>query len=132
LKKAFSRMKRFFDGEWEYGRSDHFYWFDGDLYFYNVTSHLDWDREKCKVDYHTEGVNTNLLDKNRKEIFVGDILRGSYDGVPYQGKVIYRNDVLAFKHDSDKYKYCAALDDHLNMEIIGNIYDNPDLLSNPE
>ena len=80
----------------------------------------------------TVGQCTGLKDKNGKLIFEGDVL--SYD--EKRGVVKYKNACYVFwwkgfnKYRLDCFKECiltnyAGFD---NLEIIGNIHDNPELL----
>jgi len=61
-----------------------------------------------------------IYDKNKKEIYEGDIMRYSYDG---EDKV----DVIVFSSPMFTYSKCMRWSLSQD-EIIGNIYENPDLL----
>lgn len=68
--------------------------------------------------------NTGLLDKNGKEIYEGDVLKDETGNIltvdnPILGEFIYIN-----YHEMGS----GYIED---MQIIGNIYENPELLSNP-
>ena len=71
--------------------------------------------------------STGLHDKNGKEIFEGDIL-GEKDGL-LNGTVEYRADLGMFVNSLIRYnnfeRLCNIASDR---EIIGNIYENPELL----
>ena len=69
-----------------------------------------WDT----VDPHTVGQYTGLIDKNGNKIFEGDILSSSwgYKGVVEFDQITYAKLECLFNED---------------CEIIGNIYDNPEL-----
>lgn len=79
---------------------------------------------------------TGLQDKNGKEIYEGDILmcigeRNDNKWRKYYRKVLFNNG--AFGMTVPEYKCISALCNHvvngkLNWEVIGNIYDNPELL----
>ena len=75
----------------------------------------------------TVGQYTGLTDKNGKKIFEGDIIKA--DNWLHQNMKIYtivfENSGFYAKHkDEDCWNF-----DHLeNIEIIGNIHDNPELL----
>ena len=67
---------------------------------------------------------TNLKDKNGKEIYEGDIVKISQDGDLQDSPIIV--DMFNLKigmEDKDRY---TRFDD--NFEVIGNIYENPELL----
>lgn len=85
-------------------------------------------REWCSVEPETLGLSTGLFDKNGTEIFEGDILFG------HAGEDFW--EVVEFDIEEGKWVrrdiwYNSKLDLSENnqfMEIVGNIYENPDLL----
>ena len=69
---------------------------------------------------------TGLHDKNGKEIYEGDIVR-KFNGII--GKVIYEHSEFIIDVTNNKKLDYGRLDLIENfVEVIGNIYDNPDLL----
>ena len=76
---------------------------------------------------------TGLKDKNEKEIFEGDIVKGRYDMQEdhYSIEMVVTYDVkicgfLPFAdYDSDCENYFKTGD----CEVIGNIYEHPELLT---
>lgn len=89
----------------------------------------------CPVDPKTVGQSTGLIDKNGKEIFEGDIISTYTDNL-----VIQKDNLLGFYVEvGEKRNYFAetvdieyldlfAKDFGVAVEILGNIYENPELL----
>lgn len=77
--------------------------------------------------------STGLVDKNGKEVFIGDIVRCT-SGCPhevyiekeYGGTFIGGMPAIYFKGIKNGYAWTG------DEEIIGNIYENPDLLESVE
>lgn len=71
--------------------------------------------------------STGLKDKNGKEIFEGDIL-GTKDGL-LNGIVVYRTDLGMWTNTLLRYNNFERLCNIANSrKILGNIYENPELL----
>lgn len=99
-----------------------------------------------KVDKNTLGQFTGLTDKNGKEIYEGDFLRGdeypfNCDGVDnYFAEVVWADNVCGFYRITLKKANSTVRgishgnwseldeDDIKSFEVIGNIHDNPELL----
>lgn len=64
---------------------------------------------------------TGLLDKNGKEIYEGDILKATNPCV-----VKWNEEKLAWTNDSKVWKF--NMSNKGIYEVIGNIYENPELL----
>nr|DAK83708.1 MAG TPA: YopX protein [Caudoviricetes sp.] len=93
---------------------------------------------KCRVfvDPKTVGQYTGLNDKNGKKIFEGDIVRLVYNGNEHIYQVVYDVTELDFKATNGReeygnnFQYLTCCEE---VEVIGNINDNPELLrSNAE
>lgn len=113
------RGKRIDNDEWVYG-----YLADED-YINDIDS---IDLSSIEVDRDTVGQFTGLLDKNGKEIYEGDIIKGFDITI----EVWYSEDKACFiaemKEPQNDMVDILGGYDTARMEIIGNIYDNPELI----
>lgn len=80
-----------------------------------------------KVDKETVGQYTGLHDKNGKEIYEGDIVKIKYRDEDI-GKVIYEHNGFSIDVTNMNKAYGRVSFVNNFMEVIGNIYDNPELL----
>lgn len=117
------RGKRTDTGEWVYG----------DLLASNGTECeiSDWNDvvySRYDVDPDTVGQFTGLFDKNGEEIYEGDIIKGFDITI----EVWYSEDKACFmaemKEPQNDMVDILGGYDTARMEIIGNIYDNPELI----
>lgn len=129
------RGKHIETGEWVYG-----YLIGTDAIVGEI---VDWtDEYFCtefwyKVDPKTVGQYTGINDKNGKEIYKDDIMKvpDLYE-TPENTETTYHNDVVSFKD----YAFCLGNElfhddwDYIaeECEVIGNRWDNPDLLAPKE
>ena len=90
--------------------------------------------KKYVVDPKTVGQYIGVTDKNDNKIFEGDVCGGSWNTM---FKILYDDVVLQFRailpdgasREIVYYGHYGALRHYgSNIEIIGNIYDNPELL----
>lgn len=77
-----------------------------------------------RVFKNTIGQYTGLHDKNGKEIYEGDILKGTFYGFPMP-EYDY---VFQIYWDEKEKGFMASYFEPSECEVIGNIYDNPELL----
>lgn len=95
---------------------------------YDVGCINDSECYYCITD--TLGQFTELYDKNGKEIYEGDILKFSYDNRLYIVKFV-KGMFHASNSEGEEYSLyllsLSNLDNH-HYKIVGNIFDNPELL----
>lgn len=121
------RGKRVDNGEWVYG---FLIQYENGWFICNFIG----DAYQYEVDPSTVGQLTGLKDKNGKEIYEGDVCNCRlYNCREYEcfGKIKWSNDEAAFffcivcdgggYEEEWLYEYADAL------EVIGNIYENPEL-----
>lgn len=134
------RAKRLDNNEWYYGSY---------LYLHNAVK-FDWNgtRHSTNEDVHyiidendvNYAVNsdtlcqcTGLKDKHGKLIYEGDILKIFHVSSTGQGKldirdVVYDEDKARFIFCENGYMSYITVDTDDVWEVIGNIYENPELL----
>ena len=97
----------------------------------------DLDLISWKVIPKTIGQYTGLTDKNGKKIFEGDIVRAllSWDGedVADVGRIFYSEELCGFYRTSKVFgDGCPSMSYTDEYEVIGNIYDNPELIGDTD
>lgn len=131
------RGKRVDNGEWIFGDFRHI--FHGEYRTHIVDNSNGLNNGVCglEVASSTVGQFTGLTDKNGRKIFEGDIIKWEYlcnDHLVYQ--VVYEKGTAGFvtrrnfnnRDGIDCYSDSVFVDDGDMSEVIGNIYDNPELL----
>lgn len=127
MREIIFRGKRVRDGEWVYGY----------LYITHTgTYEIGQYSEEYKIERmcsvvipETVGQYTGLTDKNGKKIFEGDILAVGENGKSYQNVYVhYKNG--AFRVSIFAIDILESR--NTESEVIGNIYNNPELLKGGE
>lgn len=118
------------DGEWVYGGVLQGV---GDFsVIYGGKNQNDYgeDLQKWCVYTDTLGQFTGLTDKKGKRIFEGDICRVSRPCVLAYGKITFQNGCFWFVDDGPggMLRLCDVKTNGFEIEVIGNIHDNPELL----
>lgn len=84
-----------------------------------------------EVNKNTVGQYTGLTDKNDNKIFEGDIVDYDYFGERKIGKIFFND--CGYEIENQGCFLCVqSADKELDCEVIGNIYDNPELLKGGE
>ena len=146
MREILFRGKRLDNGEWVYGSfcMDALEQFNGLCGVDGFIRLYDKGKEKMQtyeVDRETVGQYTGLMDKNGKRIFEGDIVAQNwydYDEPRDDsfGKVVFCEYDCSFSvMDVNKDGFmplgrCGSY--HWEVEVIGNIHDNPELLKGGE
>ena len=79
--------------------------------------------------------STGLKDKNDKEIFEGDIVQYQNSKVPSadsKGVIRFFDNWAMFgidiEYNEPRALFFNGLADHISLEVVGNIYENPELI----
>lgn len=122
MREILFRGKRVDNGEWFFGNLD-LRQFGGSFYACIIHQLSMWKTTKFEVIPETVGEYTGLTDKNGKKIFEGDIIRSNSE----RGYIEYYPNDCAFDVVDD-HGFYWLISEMSNIEVIGNIHDNPELL----
>lgn len=127
MREILFRGKRIDNGEWKYG---YLYgiWEQGYI-LWGMTNNVP---NMVEVDPETICQYTGLTDKNGKKIWEGDILEGHLDDKfpedVTREKVIWHESGWKTEEPGCVDKEYLDEFDTENFEVVGNVYDNPELL----
>lgn len=141
MREILFRGKRIDHDEWVEGAflNDR----DGDFYICPAVSDISYgdggnrQRIRCwyKVDPSTVGQYTGLKDKNGKRIWEGDIVRYTFDSpddpTATANGLKVRTGRIFWSDWSSSFAVIGGINGSAslnNVEVIGNIHDNPELL----
>ncbi len=100
------------DGQWWYAT-------------FNDSNEGEWEQFWALVDRKTVGQWTGITDQNNKPVYEGDIVKWST--YPENPKVRAYIREVQWSDTEARFKPDGMGDDPV-VEVIGNIYENPDLL----
>lgn len=129
------RAKRTDDGAWVYGDLAH-------VHRINTKEQAEQSGRRtepvvrvayCDVDEETIGQYTGFKDDNGREIYEGDIIQRESWGILKSMPVMWDGGAFCAKNDKLKIiwplkAYCLKENDLSPFKVVGNIYDNPELL----
>ena len=131
MREILFRGKRICNGKMMFGSL--FCCNDGDCYI--VAD--DFHRSHYRVEPETVGQFTGLTDKNGTKIFEGDIVDASGEWWNAAGPAGHDSPIIAVEWDDELCGFapfavydcdCGVYISSRGVEVIGNIYDNPELL----
>lgn len=113
--------------EWVEG----YYAFDGTHWIDRMSEEYPGHTESIPINPETLGQFTGLTDKNGVKIFDGDIItqhKDDWGQPPFIRIVFWSDETYSFRISSPLLDNGNNIDKNDVIEVIGNIYDNPELL----
>lgn len=125
----------FVKGEWYFDKKEIYALLPLDLCFFPRCEISEW----VEVDPKTVCQYTGLIDKDGNKIFEGDIVKFKHGGEFHDRGIWYRNYAieyvntfhtygLRFRNQSIHFACKKSIISMHDVEVIGNIFDNPELL----
>ena len=103
-------------------------WVYGDLFQHGEQRFIMAGGHNIEVDPESVGQFTGLTDKYGAKIFEGDIVK-TYDPDDSPAEVVYDESETQYGIIIDNIYYClGAVFLGIDLEVIGNIHDNPELI----
>lgn len=129
MREILFRGKSLYDNKWVEGfyvHANKAYGEDIDRHFIIEHGEFEYDNyDAWEVYPETVGQYTGLCDKNGK-IFEGDIFEWGYAGVKeFRYAIVYDAELASFV--GERHFGFVSLNG-VDIEVIGNVYDNPELL----
>lgn len=131
MREILFKAKRKDNGKWVEGYYQKRYDILGneEHLIFHADTYTVW--EYAEVDPETLCQFTGLCDKNGKRIWENNVVLLVYDGKEHIYQIVWDNSELDFKATNGEenygthYEYLLCCDE---IEVIGNIFDNPELL----
>lgn len=138
MREILFRGKRVDNGEWAYGSFGTFRAFDDELHSAIIPEQNgeNFLKDMVSVLPETVGQYAGQKDKNGEKIFDGDIVKHTtklahlgLEDYSEIGEVLEHKGCWAITNNYGYIFFVGVLkDDYIEIEVIGNIYDNPGLL----
>lgn len=136
MREILTRGKRLDNGEWVEGYYVCLNGKEHRIYGgYAETDCGDYYPDWWTVDPATVGQYTGLKDKNGKRIFEGDIVNGLHlFERPVRSVVAFKDGAFGLEWNRGNVKEFNAFTSICNVtyEVVGNVYDNPELVGGTE
>lgn len=131
MREILFRGKRWYNGEWVEG------FYTEQNASYNAGCHvIETNVDDYEVDGYTVGQYIGLLDRNGRKIFEGDICKfreWDHGEMCWIGEIKYEHQQFIIFGGSNEecsttFEFPMSRFIPSNIEVIGNIYDNPELI----